>query len=1194
MGYITFAHSSWGPKYQTKGFACQDYSDKRNLGDIQIIAVADGHGSNDCFRSNIGSELAVKTAFDMISEYEVEGCFNLNDDGQQYLDSVNAEMKGLSVIEDGSECQEHSLYGIKATSIDYDSWLQKRQNVYSAMSDKIKNENSDNLKAEMEAKVPQSGDPESNKGLVKFNEDGIKSFKYQFWKRWRAAVQKDWDSKLNKYIEECEYDYGKDYKPEELNDVIERHESRFQKVSDKYRDRYSKKEEADRYLYTAYGTTFLLALAIKSQILLLQIGDGTCVLMQRNGTFSVPVPADEDNFLNVTVSLCEEDAYKKIRHVVLDNVVSELAPVAVFLSSDGLDDCYPVYHNDKYLYRLYYEILRQLSADSSAKALDELNKEIKDSLLPNMTSQGSQDDISLAFLVNSDINALKEALSCVNPNDINPDYEDESEQNRKTDDEPESKNLTTECQSVSKSPKLEVPANGMFLAAEDSRRKKSYKEAFEAYQEASSRKNIFAYYWLAWFYENGRVGKVDPAQAEEYYRKAFEGLEGISVEAVNGLSNGRLRSYIQYILGWYYEKKDERDKAKDCYKSASELGYEEAQYRLGCLGLEDNQIEEAKRWLGKAAQQGHVEANYELGKSYKDDNYEKAKQYLKNAAVNGHLDAKYELYLLCKKHNEISNETKRFLYEVADQGNLSAQLEAINCYSNDYEDYRRNINYYENSIKCSKDIPDLAKYRAQFKLGSLCYNLGKYSEAEDLLRKAAKSDKPQVRWKLYRLLCDVEKCGEADLLLKKLADDGEPEALYKLGEQAYENENIEEARRRFTKAADKGDIESQYRLGCIYDDEGNNIDAKKWFKKAAERGHAKAQYELSCILYKESSNECQKWLEKSANNGYSEAQYTFGLILLKKDRKKAEEYFTKAVKQGHVEANYELGKIYCDSGYMQDSVRCFNQAAKGGCIKAWCGLGDVYYRCRKFYDAEKCYRQAFCNGDIEALSKLTLCIEKQRHNDKANIYRATSLLAAGKLEEFFKLKEKFGSNAYSRSEDLDKISKEVNSGNCQEILRDAMEYLLDPFSFNISDIRFIFDKISKAVKEIGKLGCEGWEQAADKLKVAASRQLQSTTNANYTVQRKVNSQVVSQINTYENEGDYYFRLGEEYYYGRNGKNYDYKRAVDCYRYAAERNHIKAMRKLAYCYKRGIGMIEKDVKQAEALEDRANALEQYQY
>ena len=60
------------------------------------------------------------------------------------------------------------------------------------------------------------------------------------------------------------------------------------------------------------------------------------------------------------------------------------------------------------------------------------------------------------------------------------------------------------------------------------------------------------------------------------------------------------------------------------------------------------------------------------------------------------------------------------------------------------------------------------------------------------------------------------------------------------------------------------------------------------------------------------------------------------------------------------------------------------------------------------------------------------------------------------------------------------------------------------------------------------------------------------------------------------------------------KNYDYKRAVDCYRYAAERNHIKAMRKLAYCYKRGIGMIEKDVKQAEALEDRANALEQYQY
>ena len=82
MGYITFAHSSWGPKYKAKGFACQDYSDKQNLDDVQIIAVADGHGSNDCFRSNIGSELAVKIAFEMISEYEVEGCFSSDNNGQ--------------------------------------------------------------------------------------------------------------------------------------------------------------------------------------------------------------------------------------------------------------------------------------------------------------------------------------------------------------------------------------------------------------------------------------------------------------------------------------------------------------------------------------------------------------------------------------------------------------------------------------------------------------------------------------------------------------------------------------------------------------------------------------------------------------------------------------------------------------------------------------------------------------------------------------------------------------------------------------------------------------------------------------------------------------------------------------------------------------------------------------------------------
>lgn len=620
MDYITFAHSSWGPKYKSKGYACQDYSDKQNFGHVQIIAVADGHGSNDCFRSDIGSELAVKTAFQMIFEYEVEGCFSFNSDGQQYLDSVNAEMKELPIIEDGLEGQKHGLYEEKAPSVDYNSWLQGRKNVYSAMSLKTGGVEGKNY-----AYLGNS--------FIKFSEDGIKSFKYQFWKRWRAAVKKDWDSKLSIYIEECKYNYGDNYKLEDLNNIIEEHESRFQKVSNKYKDRYLTKE-ADKYLYTAYGTTFLLALSIDSQILLLQIGDGTCVVMQRNGTFSVPVPADENNFLNVTVSLCEEDAYKKIRHAVLDKTVPELAPVAVFLSSDGLDDCYPVYHNDKYLCRLYYEILKKLSADSSAKALDELKQEIKDSLLPSMTSQGSQDDISLAFLVDNDINALKEALAHVNPNDINPDYEDEPDQDKQIEHEPELEKPSTEHITAKVVTKTKSPlekASQMLIPANDYRRKKDYDRAFAGYYRAAAKGNILAYYGLGWCYENGKGVKIDKVKASECYDKVFRELRILPASEINCLADDKLRRYAQYVWGRYYEKIGESEKAKDCYKASAKLEYDEAQYKLGCLLLKEGQVEEAKAWLRKAAQQSYPEARHKL-----DDIISKEKDRNSREATQSH------------------------------------------------------------------------------------------------------------------------------------------------------------------------------------------------------------------------------------------------------------------------------------------------------------------------------------------------------------------------------------------------------------------------------------------------------------------------------------------------------------------------------------------------------------------------------
>ena len=183
-------------------------------------------------------------------------------------------------------------------------------------------------------------------------------------------------------------------------------EERWQGVSDKYKARYTSADE--RYIPVAYGTTLLLAVSIGWQVLLVQIGDGSCVVLQRDGEFKSPVPPDAESFGYVTTSLCDADGYKKFRHVVLDCAEdSPLTPVAIFLSTDGLDDCYPIGDNEKYLYKLYADTV----IDSMiGNGFDKTRESLRLELLPYMTEHGSNDDISLAYLVTDDLYLLKQAV----------------------------------------------------------------------------------------------------------------------------------------------------------------------------------------------------------------------------------------------------------------------------------------------------------------------------------------------------------------------------------------------------------------------------------------------------------------------------------------------------------------------------------------------------------------------------------------------------------------------------------------------------------------------------------------------------------------------------------------------------------------------------------------------------------------
>lgn len=289
MRFRVFAASVHGKKYFERGWPCQDSSSVLEFDSVQAIAVADGHGGKDYFRSNIGSRLAVKVAFEQIKIF----CQNISE-GET------------------------------------------------------------------------------------FSEAGIKNFKFKICEEWAAAVKKHW-----------------------AENPVRAEEIRWQTVSDKYKARFASDES---YLPVAYGTTLLCAVSIGAQVLLVQIGDGSCVVWQRNGEFKLPMPTDSDNFFNVTSSLCESDAVSKFRHAVLDcDENSPLAPVAIFLSSDGVDDCYPSFENEQWLYKLYADaIIDSMICNGFSVTEDALRNE----LLPHMTEHGSNDDISLAYLVTNDLNLL--------------------------------------------------------------------------------------------------------------------------------------------------------------------------------------------------------------------------------------------------------------------------------------------------------------------------------------------------------------------------------------------------------------------------------------------------------------------------------------------------------------------------------------------------------------------------------------------------------------------------------------------------------------------------------------------------------------------------------------------------------------------------------------------------------------------
>ncbi len=156
-------------------------------------------------------------------------------------------------------------------------------------------------------------------------------------------------------------------------------------VSEKYYKNYEKGKNVEN----AYGTT-LVAFGMTSEFCFgLHIGDGKCVVVDTKGGFSEPIPWDSRCFLNATTSLCDDNALVNFR-----NYFSKELPIAVFLSTDGIDDSF---NSSEVLYNFYKTILYSFARESFEQAVEDL-----EDYLPRLSAKGSGDDVSLSAIFELD------------------------------------------------------------------------------------------------------------------------------------------------------------------------------------------------------------------------------------------------------------------------------------------------------------------------------------------------------------------------------------------------------------------------------------------------------------------------------------------------------------------------------------------------------------------------------------------------------------------------------------------------------------------------------------------------------------------------------------------------------------------------------------------------------------------------
>ena len=136
-----------------------------------------------------------------------------------------------------------------------------------------------------------------------------------------------------------------------------------------------------------YGATLLFALATPEMLLLGQLGDGDVLIVDASGDVVRPMETDSLIFGNETPSLCDDEAWNRVRLAIRPVPAGECL---VLLSTDGYANSYPT---DTGFDAVATDYLKMVAAHGMAAVAENLPR-----ILDHVSTVGSGDDVSLALM----------------------------------------------------------------------------------------------------------------------------------------------------------------------------------------------------------------------------------------------------------------------------------------------------------------------------------------------------------------------------------------------------------------------------------------------------------------------------------------------------------------------------------------------------------------------------------------------------------------------------------------------------------------------------------------------------------------------------------------------------------------------------------------------------------------------------